>query len=101
LRDVAWFDERGNALSADAWQNPEARALAVQRAAVRDDGTTDCVLICVNAGHEQIEFAFPQSDMQWHLLLDSAADESSVRTIDEPVLQVQGHSLVLLANRVP
>ena len=32
--DIAWFDERGQVLSPDAWNDSEARALALRRACV-------------------------------------------------------------------
>jgi len=101
LPDALWFDEQGNPLSDEAWQNPEARALAVQRASLRVDGQADAVLMFVNAGHDPIDFRFPQSSFQWHLLLDSAADETVTRAVSEDSMQVQGHSVVLFGNRVP
>jgi isoamylase len=35
--DIAWFDERGESLSVEAWHNPEARAISVLRAAAPGD----------------------------------------------------------------
>jgi isoamylase len=37
--DIAWFDERGEALSIEAWHNPEARAISVLRAAASGEQT--------------------------------------------------------------
>jgi glycogen operon protein len=33
IRDIAWYDENGNELSPDDWNNPEGRLLALRRAA--------------------------------------------------------------------
>jgi glycogen operon protein len=101
VQDISWFDEQGNALSPDAWQNPEARALAVARASMGTDGRPEIVLMFVNGGHDAIRFSFPRSDMVWHLLIDSAAPETGYHTVHEPSFDVQGHSVVLFANRIP
>ncbi|HEY0844256.1 MAG TPA: glycogen debranching protein GlgX [Noviherbaspirillum sp.] len=101
IRDVAWFDERGEELSDEAWGNPEARALAVQRASPNGDAGLHIVLMFVNAGHDPITFQFPQPPRKWYLLVDSAAEETVTREVTEPAFDVHGHSVVLLANYVP
>jgi isoamylase len=106
VRDIAWFDERGEELSDAAWQNPEARALAVQRASINENAvnqnrSTDVVLMFVNAAHESIAFRFPASQHVWYLLLDSAVDETETREVTEPTVDVQGHSVMVFGNRVP
>jgi isoamylase len=101
IQDVAWFDERGETLSSAAWQNPEARALAVRRASIAHDEQPEAILLFVNAGHEPIDFRFPKPDMAWHLLIDSAQEQMTIRLIKEPSFTVQGHTAVLFANRDP
>lgn len=101
IKDIAWFDERGQVLSSGAWQNPEARALSVRRAGIGADGQADIVLLLVNAGHEPITFQFPPPAMSWHLLIDSAAPETIPHQVLEHSINVQGHSAMLFANRNP
>lgn len=101
IPDIAWFDERGESLSSNAWQNPEARALAVRRASSGENGQPEAVLLFVNAAHEPIEFRFPQPSMEWHLLLDSAEEDTAIRLTKEHIFTVQGHSAVMFANRDP
>ncbi|HYD95898.1 MAG TPA: glycogen debranching protein GlgX [Noviherbaspirillum sp.] len=101
VRDMAWFDERGEELSPEAWQNPEARALAVQRASAGADGRLDIVLMLVNGGHDPISFRFPYPERRWHLLIDSAVGNGGPREMTTQSLEVQGHSVAVLANRVP
>ncbi|MDQ9170361.1 glycogen debranching protein GlgX [Oxalobacteraceae bacterium R-40] len=101
IPDIAWFDERGEYLSSEAWQNPEARALAVRRASIAPDDQPEAVLLFVNAGHEAIEFRFPKPDMAWHLLVDSAEEQTAMRLIEKTSFTVQGHSAVLFANHDP
>ncbi|HJV87629.1 MAG TPA: glycogen debranching protein GlgX [Noviherbaspirillum sp.] len=99
VKDIAWFDEQGQALSEEAWPNPEARALAVQRASVSAKGELELVLMCINGGPEAIRFSLPSSQATWHLLLDSAEPQAEVRVVGEPAIEVQGRSVVVLANR--
>jgi len=101
MRDLAWFDERGEELSSDAWQNPEARALTVQRASVDEEGRIDIVLMLVNGAHDALAFRFPGPARTWHLLVDSSTDETEVRAISGESIDVPGHSILVLANRVP
>lgn len=99
IRDVVWLDERGEELSPEAWQNPEARALAVQRAGTDDDGRLHILLMFINAGHDPITFHFPSPERTWYLLLDSAADETAAREMPSAPVEVQGHSVVVFGNR--
>ncbi|MGZ5819101.1 MAG: glycogen debranching protein GlgX, partial [Burkholderiaceae bacterium] len=101
ILDIAWFDERGEALAADAWQNPEARALAVQRASVRTGDKIDVVLMFVNGGHDPLPFTFPKSDVKWHMLVDSAEPQKLPESVQESAVTVQGHSVMLFGNRIP
>jgi glycogen operon protein len=63
--------------------------------------SADIVLMFVNAGHDPISFRFPQPQRKWHLLLDSAVDETETREVTEDAFSVQGHSVAVFANRVP
>ena len=101
VRDMVWYDERGEELAPEAWQNPEARALAVQRASRGDDGTVDIVLMLVNGAHDPIAFHFPEPRRTWHLLMDSADSQAGVRDVVVPSVDVPGHSVLVFANRVP
>ncbi len=101
VKDIAWFDEQGQGLSEEAWQNPEARALAVQRASVSAAGEVEMVLMFINGGHEAMRFGFPLPAVKWYLLVDSAVPGAEVRVVEEPAVEVQGRSVVVLANRRP
>jgi glycogen operon protein len=99
--DIAWHDERGQALTPEAWQNPEARALAVQRSSMQRDGKIDSVLMFVNGGPEPLKFSPPGSEFKWHFLVDSADPKKAAQPLQEAEIEVQGHSVMLFANRIP
>ena len=101
VRDISWYDERGEELSSEAWQNPEARALSVQRASIADDGKLDIVLTFINGGHDSITFTFPGERRAWHLLVNSADGDALVTEADDSTVVVPGHSVLVFANRIP
>ncbi|HZW20723.1 glycogen debranching protein GlgX [Noviherbaspirillum sp.] len=101
LRDISWYDERGEELSPEAWQNPEARALSVQRASIADDGKLDIVQTFINGGHDAITFTFPGERRTWHLLVNSADGDAPIAEADDSTVEVAGHSVLVFANRIP
>jgi isoamylase len=115
--DIAWFDERGEALSVDAWNNPEARAIIVQRAADPwnhgralhergreriDHGTgPEVALMLVNAGYDPIEFTFPDTSLARYPLVDSAAPDgvpASDEAAHATTVTLQGHSIMMFGS---
>jgi isoamylase len=125
IPDIAWFDERGDALSIEAWHNPEARAISVQRAAAsgghlhlrqrrsgdssqRDESHDDeseagpeVALLFVNAGWDPIEFTFPENDLTWYQLLDSANADGKPKMDDakhETSVTLQGQTVMMFGT---
>jgi glycogen operon protein len=94
LRDVFWFDERGVELGEHDWRNPTARLLGLRRAARREDGGVDILLLLCNADAGAHGFRLPALPCRvtYRRLLDTAA-------VDAPVgdtVAVAAHALVLL-----
>ncbi len=74
LYDISWFDERGNALTIEAWPDPEGRALTLRRAGPGIDGEVDVILLMFNASAQSLAFTPPAPHLEWNvLLLNSAA----------------------------
>jgi len=97
--DVDWFDERGEHLSPDDWNNPEGRALAMRRACRRDDGGVEVITLLLNASATPIAFTLPgPHSFNRRLLIDSASPEAPERTIEgDGTIEVREHAAVLLA----
>jgi glycogen operon protein len=100
LRDIDWFDETATALTPEAWQDPNARLLAMRRA-VREAGGADATLVLFNASHESREFALPQPALDWRIELDSAAPDAAPREVAAQTLTVVSRAVVLLGCRLP
>ncbi|HEY1749686.1 MAG TPA: glycogen debranching protein GlgX [Caulobacteraceae bacterium] len=97
VHDVDWFDERGERLSPEDWQNPEGRALVLRRAMLHDDGSVRMALLLVNASDAAIDFTLPTPIDQTKLLISSAEPEAPLREIAAPTLRVDAHGACLLS----
>jgi len=107
MADLTWFDESAQALTEEAWNNPEARALAVRRATPGSRNDIDVTLLLINAGQDAIDFIFPANheefplEILWHQLLDSAKPETPGGPFHDRTVSVAAHSVMLFANRMP
>jgi glycogen operon protein len=99
ILDIAWFDERGEAMTPETWNDPEGRRLMLRRAGRSLEGGIDVVALAVNASGEAAPFVLPPAELSWRLLIDSAdplAQEASVTG----EFTVEAHSAAILAARL-
>jgi isoamylase len=99
LYDVGWFDERGEPLSIEAWQDPEGRAFTLRRAGPGLDGETEVLLMMLNASADALRFTPPPPHLEWHVLIDSADPDAPPHPLAAPNLEVAARALVVLAAR--
>ena len=99
VKDIAWYDEAGETLSMDAWNDPEARLLTLCRAATGSDGVVSVLTMMMNASEEDREFRIP-APLPATLVLDTAEPDADERTIDEEPIHVAARSVVLLLAQV-
>jgi glycogen operon protein len=99
IQDIAWFDERGESISPEAWNNQEQRVLTVRRAEKASDQAVNILTLCLNPSNEDRKFRLPPPALPARVLLDSSKPE----TADEPVVDnevnVLAHAAVLVAAR--
>jgi len=93
--DIDWFDERGQRLSPEDWDNPEGRALVMRRACKREDGAIEAVTLLMNGSGDTFTFQLPPSGSQWRLLIDSADPDGQERPLDGETLELKDRSAVL------
>ncbi len=101
LNDIAWFDQHGQPMTPDAWNEPEARTLMLRRAVAAADGSVDVILLMLNGDSAAQDFAMPEPRLDWTLALDSGAPEAAERPVAEPSVPVPARSVVLLAAKAP
>ncbi len=98
LTDVAWFDPDGEPVSAEAWNDPQGRALALRRAC-HTEQSIDVTLVVFNAGTDTKQFTLPQPQFIWRRALDSAVPEPMQEDGVQGPITVEAQSAVLLVTR--
>jgi glycogen operon protein len=97
LLDIDWFDERGEHLTDDDWNNSEGRALVMRRVRIDEDGKLEAVTMLMNAADVPLEFRLPPPDLARRLVIDSAEPEAEEREIGETVM-VQDRAMMLIVG---
>jgi len=96
--DIAWFDEQGQIVSPEAWNNPHERTLVLRRAAAADDGSVPILSCLFNPTPEDRTFKLPPPKLSTHLLLDSADPAGPERELDREAIAVKARSVVLILS---
>ncbi len=97
INDVEWWDERGEQLSPEDWQNPEGRALSMRRATCLEDGRVEAINLLLNASSDPVLFKLTRTVAQRTLLLDSARPEAGEETLDDEY-ELAAHSAALIRS---
>jgi glycogen operon protein len=93
--DIAWFDEDGQVLSPEAWNNPQERTMVLRRAAADADGSVPIVTCFFNPTADDCTFKLPPPRLPTRLLLDSADPATAERELSSETLPVKARSVVL------
>ncbi|BBK36524.1 glycogen operon protein GlgX homolog [Allostella sp. ATCC 35155] len=96
VHDIAWFDEWGQAMTEQAWNDPEARTLVLRRAGRREDGRVELLTLALNPSGEDRIFRLPEPVLPSLILLDSASEDLEEHRSDGKELPVAAHSAVLV-----
>jgi isoamylase len=99
IKDIAWFDEHGEIIPPEAWNNPEQRVLTVRRAAEASDGAVDILTLCLNPSNEDIRFRLPPPVLPARVLVDSTRPDSTDEPVVDNEFDVPAHGAVLVAAR--
>jgi glycogen operon protein len=98
IDDVEWWNERGERMTPEDWDNPEGRALMMRRATRTEDGEVEAVSLLLNASADPITFQLPAPQVQRVVLLDSAKPEQGEIEVDDQY-EVAPQGAVLLTWR--
>jgi glycogen operon protein len=96
LPPVSWFNERGDEMHEDDWNDAEGRLLMLRRALPKGRRHVDVTLLLVNGTGEPHGFTLPGPKLPWRLRIDSGHPEAPERNLDEGVLELKGQSVMLL-----
>ncbi|WP_409529567.1 glycogen debranching protein GlgX [Sphingomonas sp.] len=98
VNDIEWWDERGEQLSDEDWNNPEGRALMMRRATKTDDDRVEAVSLLLNASPDPITFTLPPPHADRTVLIDSGKPEQGEIEIGDSY-EVAPQSAVLITWR--
>ncbi len=96
ITDISWFDQQGQSVPAEAWNNPEERIIVLRRAARDDDGSVSALTLLLNPTAERRRFSLPEPHVPTRLLLDTDQPEAPERDLDGYEVDVAGRSAVLV-----
>jgi len=99
LPEIAWFDEHGEHIWDDAWNDPHRRTLVLRRA-VRQNETIEATLLMINGNGHAVAFALPPSTMRWRMLIDSARPDLPEADLTRQSIELEPRSAVLLGCRM-
>jgi isoamylase len=97
IPDIAWFDARGEIISADAWNNPEQRVIMLRRAEVNRDGTVAILTLCLNPSAEDCRFRLPPPVLAARVLIDTARPDAPEQAVVDNEVEVLARGAVLVA----
>jgi glycogen operon protein len=96
IRDIEWFDEKGNTMRPEDWQFGEGRLLSVRRSVRREDESAEISLLMINNTAESHRFSLPQPPLPWVARIDSTQPELEDRELEGNNIDVEAHSVQLL-----
>ena len=96
IADIAWFDQSGGTISAEAWNDVEQRTLILRRSMRIPEGKVTILSLLLNPGDRPCDFRLPDPHLPSNLLLDSAEPETDERTVTGRIVRVGAYAAVLL-----
>ena len=104
IADVAWFDERGQTLSPQDWQDGSARRIVLRRAVRSAPDTIDLSLLMINASEWNAPYRLPPPLVPWRLAADAARPGLAAPPLGQPIegdsMDVVAHGAALLVAEV-
>jgi isoamylase len=100
IKNIDWFDERGQQLSPEDWQNPEGKALVMRRAAIVD-GQFEAITMLLNGSQATIDFSLPEPHEYRRLLVDSSDTGIGERDLTDTTITVRDRTAILIFSKGP
>lgn len=101
IADIAWFDQQGQTIPVEAWNDVTQRTLILRRAMQSPEGMVTILTLLLNPCEEACEFHVPGPHVPTWVVLDSAKPDAPELQLDKLALIVEAHSAVLLHAEYP
>ncbi|WP_414448105.1 glycogen debranching protein GlgX [Burkholderia sp. 22PA0099] len=100
LREIDWFDERGESLSVPAWEDGERRALTMRRVGPDGSGETEVLLLMLNGSSQPLVFVPPAPGLAYLVLADSGRPDAEPAVLPAEGIELAAHAAVIAAARL-
>jgi isoamylase len=101
VADIAWFDESGVIISAEAWNDISQRTLILRRSKRIPGGKVTILSLLLNPEDRPCDFQLPMPHLPGHILIDSAEEYAAYSPFTGVRLRVAAHGAVLLYAEHP
>jgi isoamylase len=101
IADIAWFDQSGETIPVEAWNDIEQRTLILRRSMRVPEGKVTILTLLLNPDDRPRDFRLPMPQLPARVVLDSAEPEALDRPVAEDAVRVAAHSAVLLYAEHP
>jgi isoamylase len=95
VADISWFDQHGELISVDAWNNPNERVIVLRRAQ-RDDGAVQSLTLMLNPTGDSLPFRLPAPRIRSRVLIDTCRPDAPEHNVDGDKIEVASRSAVLI-----
>jgi glycogen operon protein len=96
IADIAWFDQTGGTISAEAWNDIEQRTLILRRSMRVAEGKVTILNLLLNPEDQAHDFRLPPPPLPIRVLLDTAEADARERVLSGDAVPVNARSAVLL-----
>jgi isoamylase len=96
IADISWFDEDGQPISVDSWNNRDKRVIVLRRATGAPDGTVPALTLLLNPTGANLSFRLPPPHVPSRLLIDTDKPDATERDLDGDRVEVAARSAVLV-----
>ncbi|WP_336816664.1 glycogen debranching protein GlgX [Burkholderia gladioli] len=100
LREIDWFDERGESVSVPAWQDRERRALTMRRVGPDRQGECEALLLMLNGSAQPLRFVPPAPVLAWRVLADSSRPEVEAEALPAEGIELPPHTALIAAAKL-
>ena len=94
IKDIAWFDQHGQPMTIEAWNDTGERVLALRRAD-RQGGQLNVLTLLLNPTGETSVFHLPPPGLPARVLMDTNDPAAGERDLPGEDVEVAAHSVVL------
>jgi glycogen operon protein len=96
IADISWFDQQGEAVSVEAWNNPDERVIVLRRAARDEEGAVPALTLFLNPTGEGLTFRIPPPHVPMRMLIDTDKPDAPERELTGETIDVAARSAVLV-----